>query len=200
MSDSNDARHISIGGVGLHVNRNANIWSEASMYLSRTTRDLASNYSPPITLQLIIVYIVPGFQNPVEFSGTRITIKSRKGPKRVQVEAAIPDIPFPEEDPEEAKQIFLDLMLSALEVVEVYANKNGIINGKLNGARMILQELRDKWDMSNFHYSIPKGLEYYDLPKQKDDEYTSRTYIEKLPNGGVRHYDVLLDRYGSEVP
>lgn len=196
MNDD-EISHIGIGSVSLYVNRNANIWSEITMYLSRTTRALKDNYSDSVPIQAIVVYIVPGIGNPVEFSGTRITIKSRKGPKRVQVEAAIPDIPFPEDNPEKAKKIVLDLMLTAVEEVEVYANKSKIIKGKLDGARSVIRELWEEWDVSDFHYNVPEGLEYYDLPR--DNEFTTRVFVEKLPNGGIRHYNVLLDEQDKEV-
>lgn len=158
------------------------------------------NNDPKAPIEVIIVHIIPGFQNPAEFTGVRITIKSRKEPKRVQVEAAIPNIVFPEDSPEKAKEIVLDQMLDAIKLVEDYANKNKIINGELDKARSVIQELWEKWDVSDFKYEIPKDLPYYDLPERfRRDGYNVRTFIEKLPGGGERHYNVLLDQEGKEV-
>jgi hypothetical protein len=196
MND-NDISYIGIGSVSLYVNRDANIWSGIISYLSRTARALKDNYSDAVPVQIIVVFIIPGFRNPVAFSGTRITIKSRKGPKRVQVEAAMPDIPFPESDPEKAKRIVLDLMLDAVKEVEAYANKNKIIQGDLSGARAAIRELWKEWDVSGYHYSIPDNLPYYDLPKV--NEFTTRRFIEKLPDGGEKHYNIVLDADGNEV-
>lgn len=117
------------------VNKNANIWSEAVMYLSRAAREIKSNYNDTLPIQVIVVYSIPGFQNPMEFSGARITIKSRKGVKRVQVEVAVPDMLFPEEQPEEAKKILLELMLEAVREVEADTKE------ELQGARNVIQEL-----------------------------------------------------------
>jgi hypothetical protein len=193
----NPRRHIGVGSISLHVNRNANIWSEMTMFLSRTIQNIKKNYDDSAPIEIIVVYVVPGFKNPVEFSGTRMTLKSRKAPGRVQVEAAIPNLPFPEDNPEKAKKIVLDLMLDAVKEVEVYANKNKTIKGELVGPRSVIRELREKWDVSDFRYEIPDGLPYFDLPKV--DEITTRRFVEKLPNGGVRHYNVLLDQHGKEI-
>lgn len=194
---NDDFMHIGVGCVSLHVNRNANIWSEAVMYLSRSIRAIEVNHSDAVPIQVIVVYIVPGFRNPVKFAGTRITVKSRKGLKRVQVEAAVPDVPFSEDNPEESKKILLNLMLNAVNEVEAYVNKNKIIKGELDGAKSTIRELWEGWDVSNFRYEIPDGLEYYDFPKV--NEFTTRRFIEKLPDGGTRYYDVVLDQNGKEV-
>ena len=115
----------------------------------------------------------------------------------MQVEAAIPDMPFPEDNPDVAKKIVLDLMLEAVKEVETYANRNKIIKGELTGARSVMDKLWEKWDVSDFRYSIPAGLEYYDLPRV--NEYTTRVFIEKLPTGRERHYNIVLDEDGNEV-
>ncbi len=190
-------RHIVIGGVSLYVNKNANMWSHFTSSLSRRLDTIKNNYDGYIPVEVIVVYITPGYNNPVEFSGTRITIKSRKDPKRVQVEAAVPDISFPVHDPEQAKRIILDLMSEAVEDVEGYANRNKIIKGGLIGARNVIKELEDKWKVSDFTYKIPENLPYYDLPAVNG--LTTRRFIEKMPDGSVRHYNIVLDEYGVEI-
>lgn len=194
---NDDITHIGVGSVSLHVNRSARIWSEAIMYLSRTTRVIEDNYNMPMPMQVIVVYVIPGFQSPAEFSDARITLRSKKGTKRVQVEVAVPDKLFPENNPEEAKAVILDLMFDAVKKVETNVNRNRIIKDKLEGARNVIRKLWKEWDMSEFHYNIPEGLTYFDFPKV--NEFTTRKFIEKLQNGGERHYNVLLDRHGKEV-
>lgn len=190
-----DRRHIATGGIVLYVNRNANVWSRFTSSIPLNI--VETNNDPGASIETVVVYVIPGFRNPVEFSGVRITIKSRKDPRRIQVEAAIPDVRFPENNPEEAKKIVLDLMLDAVKEVEAYANKNKVIKGELDDARGVIRDLWKKWDVSTFRYEIPDGLEYYDLPKV--NEFTTRRFIEKLPGGGTRHYDVVLDQNGKEV-
>lgn len=192
---SEDRKHIATGGVVLYVNRNANVWSKFTSSMPLHSIEANSDTEAPI--ETVVVYVIPGFRNPVEFSGTRITIKSTKGPRRVQVEAAIPDMPFPEDNPEEAKKIVLDLMLKAVKEVEAYANKNKLIKGELDGARNVIRQLHEEWDVSGFRYAIPEGLPYYDLPKING--LTTRRFTEKLPDGGVRHYSMVIDEQGEEV-
>lgn len=188
-------RHIATGGIVLYVNRNANIWSAFTS--SIPLKAIEANDDSEVAIEIIIVYIIPGFRNPVEFSGTRIAVISKRGPKRIQVEAAVPDIPFPEDNPLEAKKIVLNLMHDAIKDVELYANDKKITKGELSSARAVIQKLWEDWDVSGFKYAIPHGLEYYDLPKING--LTTRRFIEQLPDGGVKHYDMVLDSEGNEV-
>lgn len=51
--------------------------------------------------------------------------------------------------------------------------------------------------MSGFRYEIPRGLEYYDLPKVSG--LTTRVFVEKRLNGTERHYKMVFDDEGNEV-
>lgn len=191
-------RYIGVGCVSLYVNRNANIWSSMIMHLSREMKSYANNYNKDIPIQIIVVYIVPGYNNPTGFSETRISIKPRKENGLIQLEAAVPDIPFPQSNPNEAKDILLELMLKCIEMAEDFSIKTKTINKELIGARQMVKKAQDEWVVDDFKYEIPKDLPFYDLPNLNNSPTITRVFVEELSDGSKRQYNAVFSQQTGE--
>ncbi|MGV8857604.1 hypothetical protein [Rhodoglobus sp.] len=134
MNDDQSTPAFSLGVIVGGTSADSRAWGDAVMELARTVIEERAQVESALRVNL--VFQVPGEVLPVDFSGVR-TGRYSRNERLLLIQAAVPQSPVPL-DP---KEVLLPLIADSIELAEKFAQRKGIINGRLESLRSLAMRL-----------------------------------------------------------